>query len=130
MKAHIWPIVKQIWLLPFMYCLYNFGISYTQQLTIGIDSLWSSCLYHWADTSLHLPLAIALSAPFLWLLNLTKNYVQSVWPDWATFETSRGDKFPYKSSPNIFWLYWLFWKSHWLLISRDRIENSVSCVVF
>ena len=41
MKARIGPIVELNWLFSFMNCLFDFGISLTQQLTI------------WADVSLH-----------------------------------------------------------------------------
>ena len=61
MKARICPIVKQVWLLPFMHCLYCFGISLTLQLTT------------WADTSLHLP-KMSIN---IWAKNVPKNFQKS-----------------------------------------------------
>ena len=81
MKAWIFCIVNKIWLLPLMHCLNCFVISkHNNSLPLGRDKssspvnccaagtilivlpLINTTAYHWADTSFHLLLAVALPA--------------------------------------------------------------------
>ena len=61
MKARVFPIVKPIWLLPFMYLYFWHFINTTS--------------YHWAKMSLHLSLAVTLPTPSLGALKYNR-----LWP--------------------------------------------------